>query len=259
MGERKAIRWTERPSSAVFYGLEAGTILAVIYSILRRNRFFLLLSLVQMVLLTVPFLFERMFGVRFSAAMEIVIMSWIAGGIVCGTVLDFFYKISCWDLILHTLCGFITAGVGFALPEIFDQGRLTEPPMAFRFVCAVCFSMAVASLWELVEYATSLAGRDVQHDELLSEIVTSWFTQQDGVSDTFTGITEMTLTTDQGLIRFPGYLDIGFTDTLQDMSVHFGGTLVFCAIAAMKKGRYAAAFIPERVGKSPSQEAHHPV
>jgi len=230
---------------AAFAALELGTAGTLIFSIVKRNRMFVFLCFVQAFLLAAPAIMEKLLSVQLSNPLKIILMCWIFGCIALGTIYDFYYKFDFWDLAMHGTSGFLLTGLGFSLSEMLEPRSDYRPGRFGRIVCAFCFSMAIASMWELLEYGIfRIFGRDVQHDEVLHNFVTSFFTGQDAVSNLIDGITGMTIYTKSGVINVDGYLDIGFYDTMDDIFAHFVGTALLLLLAVFKKGKYVKAFIP---------------
>ena len=78
------------------------------------------------------------------------------------TIIPFF------DALLHCITGFVFACIGFAVPKLFvgepQSGRMLAVCLLFGFF----FSLAIAVLWELFEFAgTSLLGFDMQEDTVV--------------------------------------------------------------------------------------------
>jgi len=239
-----------------------GTLASGVYAIGMKNWLFAALAVFQSVLLYAPEAVERLFHIRMTVTLKILLMAWIFGSIALGTIFDLYYKIRWWDLLMHGACGVLLAGVGMALPEMLDQKGKAEPSLLYRIVSAFCFSLALGFLWELCEFAVfRLFQRDMQRDVVLNTFATSYFTNQDAVSDVFTGVTKMILETDQGIITVPGYLDIGFFDTLEDYLVHLAGSVFFLLLTVIGRGKLTRLFIPLRCdmpGQNGRNRAPHP-
>lgn len=80
-----------------------------------------------------------------------------------GSMLDFYVIIPYWDIILHTLSGFILA----MIPLYFLVHYKIELPMYTKIILIFLVSMGFASLWEMFEFGIdNLLNIDSQKNEL---------------------------------------------------------------------------------------------
>ena len=142
-------------------------------------------------------------------------------------------NIPIWDTMLHTLNGFLCAGVGISLVNLLNENvdSFNLSPI-FVVLVSFCFSMTVGVCWEFIEYGIDKTLRfDMQKDTLVKNISTIY------LDDTKTnkvinidniGYTIIYDDTNNVLARVDGgYLDIGINDTMKDLLVNFLGALVF--------------------------------
>lgn len=70
-----------------------------------------------------------------------------------GSVLKFYDKIPCWDLIMHGVFGFLCSLIIFILLIRWNGKKLN--PIGF-FIIIFVFTMGIAALWEVMEYVMDL-------------------------------------------------------------------------------------------------------
>lgn len=235
------LKQTEKSSLAALILLEAASIFTLFFCVKQGNWLFVACTAVQMILLPAPFLLEAYLPVRMEAPLKCIFMGWIFGCIALGTVYNWYYHLSWWDIAMHTTCGLLLTGVGCMFFDLLHPDPESAP--WFRLTFGVCFSLATAVLWELWEFAFFyFTGMDMQRDTVLTEMTTAYFTNQDASFDRFSDITEMRLTYGNGETAVvAGYLDIGFFDTLLDMVVHTLGVLTYMVFAFFRKDDWLTA------------------
>lgn len=157
--------------------------------------------------------------------------------------------------MLHTLNGFLAAGIGFSLVDLLNENskRISLSPF-FVAIVAFCFSMTIGVLWEFFEYGADRYFRtDMQKDFIVNTISTVTLDPKkdnnaivvDGIDYTILyDANGKELATIEG-----GYLDIGIIDTMKDLFVNFIGAVAFSIIGFLyienrEKYKFATNFIP---------------
>ena len=218
---------------------------------------YVLLCLLVIVLLYIPDFLERKLKVEIPSVLEAIVILFIFAAEILGEIEAFYIKIPFWDTMLHTLWGFLAAGIGFALADILDRSqasRLQLTPI-YMAIVAFCFSMSAGALWELFEYGVdSILGFDMQKDTIVAAFSSVTLDPTNSnIAIPVTGITETAITTADGTVIIPGgYLDIGLHDSMEDLLVNMAGAIVFSIIGFVYvknrnngKGKsFAAHFIP---------------
>ena len=179
-------------------------------------------------------------------------------GALLGSTMNFYFLIPFWDIILHGLSGWLFACIGYAIcVQMFPKG---ENKSLFPYIFfGVIFSLALAVLWELFEAgATRLLPLDMQEDTLVYSFRSFYLSGTHDAPVVLEGITETVIHFGDETLTVPGYLDLGLTDTLSDMAVCLGGSLVFLAIFPLDRllgGRLAPLLLPrsanEKKGSKP--------
>lgn len=216
---------------AVYLIARVGLVILFVECVLAGRYEYALLCVLVAVLLYVP------------DVLEIIIIFFIIAAEVLGEMGSFYVKIPYWDTMLHTLWGFLAAGIGFALVDILNRSDSTSLNLTplFMAVVAFCFSMSVGALWELFEYAMdSFLGFDMQKDTWVTAFGSVALDPTNSnvvVPVTDIASTQITLASGE-VIVLDGYLDIGIHDSMADLFVNMIGALVFSPIGfAFVKGQ----------------------
>lgn len=225
-----------------------------------EHAFILVLTLA---LFAIPVLVERVFKIEFPNLLELIIISFVFSSTILGELSDFYGYFKFWDTALHTLNGFLAAGVGFSLVYLLNQnaeGMILSP--LFLAIVTFCFSMTVGVMWEFFEYsADRWMNLDMQKDRIVQQInsvsigveINSVYHIEDiqrTVIEGKDGLGNMIKT-----VIDDGYLDIGIIDTMKDLFVNLLGAIVFSVFGYLyaqndqKKYRFVRFFIPKKSGK----------
>lgn len=192
-------------------------------------------------LLMLPLFIDRKLSVALPSVLETIVVLFVFAANVMGELGAFYEKIPIWDSLLHTVNGFICAGVGFGLTDILNRSERVKLSLSPMFVClfSFCFSMTVGVVWEFFEFgADMLFEKDMQKDTVITAIHSGLIS---GKPNVIMHIRDITSTVVNGEnLGINGYLDIGLIDTMKDLLVNFVGAVVFDTIGWFYlKGRSA--------------------
>ena len=117
----------------------------------------------------------------------------------------------------------------------FDLLMKGEKRPAVSAIFALCFSMAIAVLWEFCEFgADRFLGMDMQDDMLVTHLTSYLLGEGVGVTGSVANIQSVVVNG----IQLPGYIDIGLTDSMLDMMLESLGALVTCLLILLDKGKH---------------------
>lgn len=182
-------------------------------------------------LVLLPAMMERLFRCRLCLPVYIFALVYAVGPMM-GRCWNFYYTISWWDKLLH-ICG----GVMFAIVGAYFFELLTKRKDHFfgTAIFALCFSMAIAVLWEFVEFGEDrFLGMDMQDDMLVTHLTSYLLGEGVGVTGSVANIQSVVVNG----ITLPGYIDIGLTDSMLDMMLESLGALVTCLLILLDKGKH---------------------
>lgn len=238
---QKAIKMTykenKRSSLVIYLVLRFLVIICMILQILRGDLNNALLCLLSLILLFAPLFIQNKFEITLPNDLEIAIYLFIFSAEILGEIDNFFGIIPYWDIILHTINGFLATAVGFSLVDLLNKNSKNINLSPF-YLCLVafCFSMTIGVLWEFFEYGCDkFLNVDMQNDTVIQKI-SSVALNPDGENKAVVvddiGKTIIYDTNGDVLqVIDNGYLDIGLNDTIEDLFVNFIGAIVFSCFA----------------------------
>ncbi len=213
------------------------------------------LCLFTLLLFTIPTFIEDKLKIEFPTVLESTVYVFIFAAEVLGEINNFYGMIPHWDTMLHTLNGFLCAGVGFSLVDLLNENSesLNLSPF-FVAIVAFCFSMTIGVFWEFFEFGMDqFLNTDMQKDTLLPSIHTVYLNES-GENKTVAvkNITQTYIVTSGEVYDIDnGYIDVGLSDTMLDLFVNFEGALWFSIIGFLhvqnrKKHKAITGFIPKK-------------
>lgn len=242
--------------------IKPSTVKAWIYYLLRLSvigvgfrQFFLgnysatFMCVLTLVLFFIPAFLNKRFRIVLPNTLEVIILLFIYSAEILGEVNCYYLTVPHWDTVLHTINGFIMAGVGFALIDILNKSDKVAISLSPLFVSLVafCFSMTTGVLWEFFEFGMDqFFHTDMQKDTIIPAIHSVMFNPQ-GLNVAVTLPIEEIIVNGQTW-NYGGYLDIGLIDTMKDLIVNFIGAIVFSILGLLYlSGRSTVAerFIPK--------------
>ncbi|MCL2077304.1 MAG: hypothetical protein FWH08_02745 [Oscillospiraceae bacterium] len=255
---------SKRSSVTVFVILRALIIVCAVMQAIRGNFHGTFLCLFALVLLVIPVFLPKILKIALPNTLEIIIFLFIFSAQILGEIYNFYGNIPHWDTMLHTINGFLCAGIGFALVDLLNKNSksIKLSPLYISLV-AFCFSMTVGVCWEFLEHSLDrLFLLDTQKDTLVTTISTVYLDPlQDNNAVIIKDIAETVLYDADGNVLTAiegGYLDIGIYDTMKDLFVNFIGAVVFSVLGFFyvknrEKFKFSEHFIPERAGETPRE------
>lgn len=258
---QKAIKMTykenKRSSLVIYLILRFLVIICMILQILRGDLNNALLCLLSLILLFAPLFIQNKFEITLPNDLEIAIYLFIFSAEILGEIDNFFGIIPYWDIILHTINGFLATAVGFSLVDLLNKNSKNINLSPF-YLCLVafCFSMTIGVLWEFFEYGCDkFLNVDMQKDTVIQKI-SSVALNPDGENKAVV-VDDIGKTiiydTDGDVLQVidNGYLDIGLNDTIEDLFVNFIGAIVFSCFAFLdlkhnRSNSFINRFVPTK-------------
>lgn len=251
---KKKYNETNKKSIAVYLTLRVLVLSSMIFQILLGNIENATLCIVALFLFTVSTIVSEKFKIGIPSLLEAIIYLFIFSTTILGEINNFYGIIPFWDTLLHTLNGFICAGIGFSLVDLLNQNskRIKLSPL-YVVIVAFCFSMTIGVLWEFVEFtADNILKTDMQKDRMVQNISTVELNEEGANKPVkIKDIEKTEIYSRDGKITTieNGYLDIGIIDTMKDLFVNFIGAIVFSIIGFLyiknrEKYKFAENFIP---------------
>lgn len=241
---------------AIYLFLRILVIISCIGQILLKNWFNAALCIFTLILFSLPTLVFDKFKMELPSKLEITIYLFIYASVILGGIGGYYERIPMWDTILHTMNGFLCAGIGFSLVDMLNQNSksMSLSPIYVAIV-AFCFSMTIGVLWEFAEFSCDMIFKtDHQRDRIVYNISSYDLDNEKGNPPIkINGIekTDIHLENGDKIVIENGYIDIGLIDTMKDLMVNFVGAFVFCIfgffnIKYRDKYKSANEFIPRK-------------
>ena len=225
---QKTEKWIKLGGTVV---CEIFTVITIITLITGSEPDRMALAFGTLLLVLLPLLLEKLFHCRISLPVYIFALAYAIGPML-GHCWKLYYTVPVWDKLLH-ICG----GVMFAILGAYFFDLLVKEKVhpAARTIFALCFSIAIAVLWEFVEFgADRFLDMDMQDDMLVTHLTSYLLGEGVGVTGSIENIQSVVVNG----IRLPGYIDIGLTDSMLDMMLESAGALITCLLILFDKGRH---------------------
>ena len=106
-----------------------------------------------MFLFLVSFFIDKKLNINLPTLLEIIILPFIFAAEILGEIQNFYGIIPYWDMILHTINGFLCGAIGFSLVDILNENKKLRFKLSPIYVALVafCFSMTIGVMWEFFE------------------------------------------------------------------------------------------------------------
>ena len=254
---KEKYRETKKSSIIAYIILRVLVILCMIRQILIGDINNAFLCALTLILFTIPTFVQKKFKLELPSMLETIIYVFIFSAEILGEIYNFYGNISNWDTILHTINGFLCAGIGLSLVDLLNENsnKINLAPF-YVVLVGFCFSMTVGVCWEFVEYsADKLLLLDMQKDQIVTTISTVSLNPNSENKPVVIKNIDKTILYDKdgnviGEIN-NGYLDIGINDTMKDLFVNLIGAVTFSFIGYFylknkNKYKFAKNFIPKK-------------
>lgn len=210
----------------------ATMIYSIVFAVIHRNSpdelavhlSHILLCASALVLYNIPSFVQWKFRIYIPSAIHIFILLFIVAHFILGEVQGVYTQSLFFDKILHATSGFAIALGGFSLVNLLNKSNDTHSRLSPFFVAlfSFCFALAIALLWEIVEFA----------------------------SDTFFGTNMQRYIPPEGTDPKWAKQGYGLVDTMGDVIVSTCSAAVVCIlgyIALRKKTSYLNHFLLRKI------------
>lgn len=245
-----------KSSFMVYFFLRILVTVVLIRQIFKGNYESVFLCVLTLLLMLIPSLIQVTFKVELPTTLEIIVLLFIFAAEILGEINEFYIIIPFWDVILHTLNGFLAAAIGFSLVDLLNRHEKLAFKLSplFMAIVSFCFSMTIGVVWEFFEFGMDqIFGFDMQKDTIVNAI-SSVMLDPEGrnVPTHIENIKDVVINGKN--LGLGGYLDIGLIDTMGDLLVNFIGAAVFSVVGyfyvkSKGKSSIAGRFILRRKRK----------
>lgn len=176
-----------------------------------------------------PIVLEKCFGIRLDLKLVAFLCVFCVFSVTLGEGLKVYYSISWWDKALHFISGAMQVYIFFGFAQLMLKDSPSKNKFWYALFLAFFGSMAIAALWELLEFATDcFTGSNMQ--KVIPPGMgggdngyNCWLPLDSSVSDEAIG----------EYYRTPDHYRYGIMDSMMDMVMCLFGSLAFIAIMAV--------------------------
>lgn len=149
----------------MIWGASLATCLFALYEV---NWPLAFVSLATFGLSVVPVVVARYAGLVVPRSFMAGIILFIFSTLFLGEVMDFYNRLWWWDMVLHAVSAIGFGVIGFvAMFMLFQGDRFSAPHLALSLF-AMCFAIAMGTMWEIFEFAMDqLFGFNMQKSGLM--------------------------------------------------------------------------------------------
>lgn len=244
---------------SVYIILRTLVIVTLVLQIIHKSWESVFICVLTLGLLLIPSIVDKKLNIELPKLLEAIILLFIYSAEILGEIQNFYGIIPYWDTILHTINGFIMAGIGFSLIDILNERKIFSIELSPLFVAIVAFSfsMMIGVMWEFFEYtADQVLWTDMQKDRIVRNVSSVKLNENKENKPVIIENIEKTIIygeingEKQEFIIENGTLDIGLIDTMKDLEVNFLGAVIFSILGYIYikqrgKGNFIKNFIPK--------------
>ena len=194
-----------------------------------------LMSGISVLYVFLPSLAQKLLKFRLQGVLYLLVMAYTVCPLL-GYSYNLYYLTAWWDDVLHAFAGVLFAILGAYLPTLFCKNG--EVSFVLKAFCAFSFSVAVAGLWELVEFsADTFFSTDMQKDTALVSMPPSYLLSELlGLPVGALGeVDSLQLTVNGQALGY--YIDLGLIDSMQDIFIETLGAAVYTSLYCAGKGK----------------------
>ncbi len=221
---------------SAFYAALLFSVFTFIFFLIKGSNNRAFMGVLTVFYIFIPRLIENVCKIRIQPTLYVFVIFYAVCPLL-GFSYDFYYNFSWWDDILHAFAGIIFALLGAYLPKALNKD--SEPSVALCAFSAFFFSVAIAGLWELVEFFTdSYFGTDMQKDTILLAMRPSYLLSEKLGAP----VGELLDVNDMQIIMngtiLDNYIDIGLIDSMKDILVETIGAGVYLVLYRASGGKH---------------------
>lgn len=150
------------------------------------------LSILAIILFSVPWMIESRFKLDIPNYIEILVLFFVFASIVLGNIHGGLINVAGYDIVLHTVSGITISIIAFDIIHFYNKSRTISSQMHPGLVAifAFTFSMTLLVIWEFYEFGVDTISYNINNDTLRNmqryqwENLSTIFPQDYGLMDT---------------------------------------------------------------------------
>lgn len=121
--------------------------------------------LLGLVVLSLPSMLQRRLHMTLPNFIYVMYYIFLYCAIILGEVMNFYYIVPHWDIILHFFSGAMLGALGFILVSQLNDSERVRVSLSPAFIAlfAFCFALSCGAVWEIYEFlADGMLGLNMQ-------------------------------------------------------------------------------------------------
>lgn len=143
--------------------------------------------LLGLLVLSLPSILQRKLRMTIPNFIYVMYYIFLYCAIILGEVMNFYYMIPHWDIILHFFSGAMLGALGFILVSQLNDSEKVRVSLSPAFIAlfAFCFALSCGAVWEIYEFVfDGLLGLNMQKFITVSgEVLTGHLALRDTMTD----------------------------------------------------------------------------
>ena len=204
-------------------------LISIIRAIIINNFTMILVSLISLIIFCLPYLFGKIFHVKFPIFLNLIICVFVFLSQILGDVYDFYLLLPWWDDFLHFTSGIMIIEIAYFFMNIIGQynNKIQLTPL-YKVAVSFCFTISILAFWECFEFSCDkFLGTDTQKDTIVTKINSSEFTKKDKDANRIIEMNSIIINDNDWIENYGGYIDIGLMDTMHDLLNGIAGTTIY--------------------------------
>ena len=204
-------------------------LISLIRAIIINNFTMILVSLISLIIFCLPYLFGKIFHVKFPIFLNLIICVFVFLSQILGDVYDFYLLFPWWDDFLHFTSGIMIIEIAYFFMNIINQNnnKIYLTPL-YKVAVSFCFTISILAFWECFEFSCDkFLGTDTQKDTIVNKINSSEFTKNNKYANRTIEMNSIIINNNDWIESYGGYIDIGLNDTMYDLLNGIGGAIIY--------------------------------
>ncbi len=143
---------------AISYFIKVTLVIAIGGSIFTQQWTTLFLASLTFFLTFLPAIIGKNYKIFLPLELEFLVLIFIYATLFLGEIKEYYLIYWWWDVLLHTLSGFILALIGFFIVFILNQDSKVNLHMGAGFVAlfSFTFALSIGAVWEIFEFCMDM-------------------------------------------------------------------------------------------------------
>lgn len=126
---------------------------AILRAIFNKNWIVLFVSVIVLILTSVPILIRKKTKLRIPLEIELLTVIFIYATLFLGEVHGFYERFPWWDILLHAGSAIVFGFIGFTILYLmYSRHEVNAKPLAIA-IFSFSFAIAIGAIWEIFEFS----------------------------------------------------------------------------------------------------------